>query len=298
MKKPLDYKSIGGIDLHIHSTASDGTLTPPQLIQMALDLGLQAVAITDHDTLEGVQQALEIRIPTHLRFLPGVEISTQPPEGFAINGSMHVLGYDMDVNHAPLQQALTELQQARDNRAPLIVEKLNRIGIPIDMAQVMAHVGDGSIGRPHIASALIEAGIVKDVDEAFDRYLSKGRPGYVDKYRIDYRRAFELIHQAGGVPVLAHPDLLPGGRSPRMDDLIKQLCQEGLMGVEVYYSHHPAEAVAFYLDLAKRFDLLVTGGSDFHGDLTPEVSMGTGRGDLFVPYVVYEALMSKQQSGS
>lgn len=298
MKRPLDSNHLWGIDLHIHSTASDGTCTPAEIIRMATDIGLQAIAITDHDTLEGNRQALADSIPKHLKFLTGVEISAAPPDGFQMSGSMHVLGYGVDTDYLPLQQALADLQHARDMRIPKIIERLNQSGISINMKQVMAKVGQGSAGRPHIARVLVDLGIVKNINEAFDRFLSKGQPAYVDKYRIQCRRALALIHSAGGVPVLAHPYLIPGEQTVALATLVGQLRDMGLMGIEAYYPEHSPEAVAFYVDLAQRFDLLVTGGTDFHGDLLPDIQMGRGRGGLHVPYSLYEALVSKMSIGN
>jgi 3',5'-nucleoside bisphosphate phosphatase len=291
LKKPLDSKHLGGIDLHIHSTASDGTCTPSELLQMAADSGLRAVSITDHDTLEGSRAALNCPLPDHLNFISGIEVSTQAPEGFPMNGSLHVLGYGVDVNHGPLQEALTGLQHARDMRIPQIIERLNRVGVPIRMEQVQELVGNGSPGRPHIARVMIGMGVVDNVDQAFDRFLGKGCPAYVDKYRIDCRLAFERIRQAGGIPVLAHPYLIPGGKDRDLDRLVGRLCDRGLMGIEVYYPDHPPAATAYYRELADRFGLLMTGGSDFHGELSPDIHMGCGRGDLHVPFALYEILV-------
>ncbi|MBI5064018.1 MAG: PHP domain-containing protein [Desulfatitalea sp.] len=277
----------------MHSTASDGTCTPSELIQMASGLGLKAIAITDHDTLEGSREVLRGTLPSQLLFLSGVEISTQAPDGFSMGGSLHILGYGVDVNDGPLQQALVELQQARDLRIPRIVARLNQAGVPVTMQQVMDQVGEGSPGRPHLARAMILMDVVADVNEAFDRYLSKGQPAYVDKYRIPCQRALELIRGAGGVAVLAHPYLVPNGESEALTPLVRRLCDLGLMGLEVYYPEHSPQAVAFYLDVARRFDLLVTGGTDFHGELIPEIKMGCGRGDLHVPFALYEALTAK-----
>lgn len=285
-------RPCGGIDLHTHTTASDGTCTPAELLRLAADAGLSAVSITDHDTLEGSRWACKHPLPEHMHFITGVEISTRPPDGFSLRGSLHVLGYGIDVDDDPLQEALAELQEARDRRIPEIIARLNRIGIPIGLDQVRDHVGQGTPGRPHIARVLVETGIVPDIDAAFDRYLGKGRPAYVDKYRIGSRRALDLIRQAGGIPVLAHPYLVPNAEAG-LAGLVATLRDLGLMGIEAYYSDHSPQLVAAYLALARRFDLLVTGGSDFHGELTPDIRLGSGRGDLHVPFDLYEALVSR-----
>lgn len=294
MKKPLDFRNRGGIDLHIHSTASDGTCTPSEILRMASEIGLEAISITDHDTLDGIRCAVNGSDPLYPRLLTGVEISTRAPQGFQVGGSLHILGYGVDAHDQPLQLALSELQTARDMRVPLILQRLNGIGIPLSMAHVKAQAGEGSIGRPHIARALIEMGVAADIDDVFDRLLSKGRPGYVDKYRIPCRQAIDLIKQAGGVAVLAHPYLVPGGDQPdALAALLHALCDCGLEGIETYYPQHPPEAVALCLEMARRFDLLVTGGTDFHGDLTPDIQIGRGKDDMHIPFELYELLIAR-----
>ncbi|WP_281432177.1 PHP domain-containing protein [Desulfatitalea alkaliphila] len=277
----------------MHSTASDGSCTPGQLMRMASDMGLEAIAITDHDTLQGIHDLLNGPIARRPRLLTGVEISTRAPDGFKVGGSLHILGYGVNVGDGPLQAALLELQAARDQRIPRIVKQLNAAGIPVSMDQVMAHAGTGSPGRPHVAQALIRMGLVANVDEAFDRLLSRGRPGYVDKYRVPCDRAIQCIRQAGGVAVLAHPYLVPGGdRDDTLTPLLRALCDLGLTGIEVHYPEHPPEAVALYLEMARRFDLLVTGGTDFHGELTPDIQMGRGRGGMHIPMALFETLIA------
>jgi 3',5'-nucleoside bisphosphate phosphatase len=289
----LDSSRYGGVDLHIHTTASDGTHTPREILEMAARLGLQAIAITDHDTIEGARLAAACEIPGALAFLPGVEISTQSPPHAPAGGSLHILGYGIDVDHPALQAALDDLQQARLNRTPKIVERLNRLGIGISMDRVASEVRDATAGRPHVAKVLLEMGVVASIDEAFERYLGRNRPAYVDKYRLDCPRAIELIRTAGGVPVLAHPYLVKCDLSKGLPVLLETLCDMGLMGVEAYYPKHPSGFVTELLALAKKYQLLVTGGTDFHGDLTPDIHLGCGHGDLYVPYAAYEALIAR-----
>ena len=289
----MDFSSHKGIDLHIHSTASDGTYTPAQLLHMAASAGLFAIAITDHDTLEGSRQALAAGIPAGLNLLSGVEISIQPPAEWADAGGLHILGYGIDLDHAGLNLALQGLLKARDQRIPGILDKLRQNGINISEEQVRAECGEGAPGRPHVAKAMIKAGIVKDIDEAFERFLRKSKPAYVDKYRLNCEEAFDLIRSAGGLPVLAHPYLIPDCRLGRLADLVATLCGMGLSGVEAYYPQHPPEFTQEVIDLAHEFGLLVTGGTDFHGDLTPDIELGRGRGDLHVPASVYQALVEK-----
>ncbi len=289
----MDSKPCGGIDLHIHSTASDGTYTSSEILHMAERLGLEAISITDHDTLDGSRQALACEIPSTLQFITGVEISTEPPPQCKINDSLHILGYGIDLENPPLNQALADLQIARNTRTQRIVEKLNQLGFPLTLKQVLDEVGQGSAGRPHVANVMIKAGIVTNVNEAFDRYLAKGCPAYVGKDRLECRRTFELIRAAGGVPVLAHPYLIQSRQPDAVPNLVKKLCEFGLKGLEAHYPNHTPEAVSQYLKLARRYDLLVTGGSDFHGDLIPDIQMGRGKGNLYIPYELYEALLAK-----
>ena len=258
---------------------------------MAAQAGLSAIAITDHDTLEGSRQAFAGRIPPGLELLSGVEISVQPPARWAHNGGLHVLGYGIDLQHAGLEEALVDLRQARATRIPAILDKLGDSGIHIHLDQVTAEAGDDAVpGRPHVAMAMIKAGVARDIDEAFDHYLSKGKPGYVDKYRLDCRTAFDLIRDAGGIAVLAHPCLVPDGRSGKLVELLRDLRAMGLGGVEAYYPKHSPDFTREVVRLAGQLALVVTGGTDFHGELTPEIQMGRGQGGLYVPPTIYQAL--------
>jgi predicted metal-dependent phosphoesterase TrpH len=263
---------------------------------MAARLGLEAISITDHDTLTGTRTALAGNVPEGLHFITGVEISAQPPSGYRISGSLHILGYGIDPDYSPLVEALAEMQHSRDQRIIHIVDRLNAIGIPIAMQQVLDEVGKGSAGRPHVASAMIKAGVVADVDEAFDRFLAKGCPAFVTKTRLDCARTIKLIQAAGGVPVLAHPGLIrthaQENRIKSLAPLVKRLIDMGLEGIEVYYPQHSARDVADLTDTAQRLGLLITGGSDFHGKISPEIQMGCGSGDLYVPFALFERLVS------
>ncbi len=282
---------MGGIDLHIHSLASDGSYSASEILRMAVGIGLEAIAITDHDTLEGSRSAMKAGIPQGLSFLPGVEISVQPPAQFNLGGSLHILAYGIDLNDSPMQKALDELQQARGARVPQIIERLVSIGIHISEEQVTEQLDRGGTpGRPHIAAAMVQAGFARDIDDAFDRFLGKGCPAYVDKYRLDCRRAFELIQNAGGIPVLAHPYLIKFKPQQGVHDLVDLLRSMGLMGIEAYYPRHPAQAVAEYLAIARKYDMIVTGGTDFHGDLGPDIQLGRGFGDLFIPFEIYQKI--------
>jgi predicted metal-dependent phosphoesterase TrpH len=286
----LDYKNRLGIDLHIHSTASDGSLTPAEIIDHAQRLNLAAIAITDHDSIYGSKEALRTGIPPSLKFLTGVEISAAHPPFFPGSGSFHILGYCIRLDNYAFNQTLNRLQQARKNRNPKILKRLNELGLKISLEDVNQTVANGQLGRPHIAQAMIKMGFVESMDEAFDKFLGAGKPAYVDKDRIGCEEAIKIIRGAGGVPVLAHPALLNIDDDCQLDELIQNLIKIGMRGIEVYYPEHSSEQIQHYTELADKYDLLMTGGTDFHGSITPKIEMGTGKGTLFIPYKLYEKL--------
>ena len=288
----MDYNQHVKIDLHIHSTASDGSLSPLEILTLAQKLNLGAIAITDHDTIKGSKDALALGIPPSIKFLTGVEISASPPPFFHCPGSLHILGYAINIDDPVLNHTLALLPDSRKNRNPLILELLNRMGVELTLEEVLNEVGEGQVGRPHIASLMLKKGFVQSIGEAFDNYLAKGKPAYVDKYRIDCARAIEIILDAGGIPILAHPFLLQLKNDEVLEDLIITLSKMGLKGIEVYYPEHSPERIAHYAVLANRHGLLMTGGTDFHGSITPEIKMGSGKGNLFIPYELYEKLIS------
>jgi predicted metal-dependent phosphoesterase TrpH len=190
-----------------------------------------------------------------------------------------------------LNRTLEKLQQARKNRNPAIINRLNELGISITLDEVRREAGEGQLGRPHIAQFMVKKRAVASIDEAFDRFLGTGKPAYVDKQRVECFKAIEIILAAGGVPVLAHPGLLDYKTDNQLDELIGELKKAGIQGVEVYYSGHTPDQTRRYAELAKRHDLLMTGGSDFHGAIQPEIEMGSGQGDLIVPYELFEKLV-------
>jgi predicted metal-dependent phosphoesterase TrpH len=289
----LESKPAGGIDLHIHSTASDGTLSPAEIIALAARLGLGAIAITDHDSIAGSREALLHGIPDSLGFLTGVEISAEPPPSYPGAGSIHLLGYGFRLDDPELNRALEKLQDSRRGRNPEIIARLNKLGIDIRMEEVEREAADGQPGRPHIAKLLIRKGAARSMDDAFDRYLGNGKPAYVDKFRIEFSLAIGLINAAGGTPVLAHPCLLELERSEQLDDLLQEMMSMGLKGLEVYYPLNSPEQTRQYSGLAARHRLLMTGGTDFHGDIQPEIQLGVGKGDFHVPFGLYEKLMER-----
>jgi len=292
----LDYKKYVNIDLHIHSSASDGTLSSSEILIQARKQNLGAIAITDHDSIEGSRKAICAGIPPPLKFLTGVEISTTPPPGFFCSGSFHILGYGIKLNDPVLNQTLEMLQEARRNRNPQILSRLNHLGMTLSLKEVENEVREGQIGRPHIADLMVKKGFVKSSDDAFDRYLGKDKPAYVDKFRIDCERAIEIIAKAGGISVLAHPLLLNIEQDEIMEDLIVTLKSMGLKGLEVYYPNHMPEHIDYYAVLARRHDLLMTGGSDFHGFLKPNIQMGSGKGNLNIPFELYERIVENTKN--
>ena len=294
----MDYNQHLGIDLHIHTTASDGTFTPSEIVAHAIKLKLKAIAITDHDTLAGSSEALNSGIPAALEFLTGVEISAAPPPIYPQSGSFHLLGYSIRLDDAELNQTLEKLQEARKNRNPAIISRLNELGISISLKEVRDEAGDVQLGRPHIAQMMIKMGVVSSINEAFDQFLGADKPAYVDKFRVKCSKAIDAILGAGGIPVLAHPSLLEYESENQLDDLIGQLKQMGIQGVEVYYPEHTADQTRLFAELARRHDLLLTGGTDFHGSIHPDIEMGSGKGNLSIPYELYQKLIHCKKCSS
>lgn len=287
----MDYNTRT-IDLHIHSTASDGSLDPLEILSLAKNTGLAAFALTDHDSISGVKKILAQReLLGPVQFLTGVEISAAPLKIISYSGSFHILGYGFTVDHPELNLALASQQTARKNRNPEIIQRLNALGLAITMEEVItASEENAQIGRPHIARLMVKKGFCPSIDDAFNRYLGKGKPAYVEKARIDASRAIALIRSAGGIPVLAHPGLIDKMTPEGFDLLIFELKRMGLMGLEVLYPEHSLEQTRYFRELSKKNELLITGGSDFHGAINPEIQLGKGKGDLTVPYTLFERL--------
>lgn len=283
------------VDLHVHTTASDGTLTPLQVLELAAKLRLGAVAITDHDTLDGVQAVRGHSCYPEVPFLNGVEISTAPPAGFPHKGSLHILGYGFDTANSALIAALNQAQEARRNRNPQIIQRLNALGLDITLAEVSENTNGDRVGRPHIARVLVAKGMALSIDDAFDRFLGNGQPAYIDKYRIPSLDALNLLQAAGGVAVLAHPGLLAVNAGAEFEQLLIWLKNNGLGGLEVWYPEHTPQQTRTYFQLAQRYDLVATGGTDFHGALKPEVQLGYGAGNFRVPLTAYTELQRRIQ---
>jgi predicted metal-dependent phosphoesterase TrpH len=273
--------TAGAVDLHSHTTASDGTLTPAALVREAARRGLRVLAITDHDSTEAIDPArVEARSHPPLEIVPGIEINTDGP-----SGEVHVLGYFIDHAAPWLQSWLRAARDERVARIHRIAERLATLGLPIDPGEVFALVQEGSAGRPHVAQVMVRRGHVGSVREAFDRYLGAGKPAHVSHRKVDPREACDLIHRAGGLAVLAHPGF---GRDP--EALVRALAGERLLdGVECYYAEHSAEQTATFLTLCAELNLVATGGSDFHG---PPVRAAT-LGHPPVPWAAWETLRAR-----
>jgi predicted metal-dependent phosphoesterase TrpH len=244
------------VDLHIHTTASDGKYTPAEIVRKAWEAGLNYIAICDHDSLEGIRPALAaMRACPGLLILAGVEINTDIP-----SGELHVLGYLYDYENRELQNHLVRLRDSRIERAKKMIVKLRGVGLKIDYERVEELAGGGSLGRPHIAQALLEKGYINNFREAFLKYIGRGAPAYVERDKITPVEAVQLIKKAGGIPVLAHPLT-----TENYEELIQELISAGLMGLEAYYNNYTPEQVHDILTVAARNNLITTGGSDYHG---------------------------------
>jgi predicted metal-dependent phosphoesterase TrpH len=244
------------VDLHIHSIASDGKYSPAAIVSKAEEIGLKVISITDHDSTDGVGPALRAaKAFPGLTLIPGVEISTDLPDGEA-----HILGYFIDYSSRDFQKELLRFRDSRLGRGQRMVAKLNDLGVKIDWARVQAIAGDGAIGRPHVAQAMLEKGYIKTFEEAFDKYIGHGGPAYVEREKMTPQEAVALVLRAKGIPVLAHPFTVkdPG-------TIVKSLKKAGLMGIEAYYKDNTPGATAATLKLAKKYGLIPTGGTDYHG---------------------------------
>ncbi len=267
------------IDLHTHTTASDGTLTPEELIRCAHEIGLSAVAITDHDTTDAIAIANDEAEKLGVFFIPGIEISAE----YSGNGTMHILGYFIDETNDQMIETLDFLKESRRLRNPKIIKLLNDAGISITMEEVVEEAGGGQVGRPHFAKALIKSGFASSVNDAFDKYIKKGAPYYVNKERLSPKKSMEVILSSGGIPVLAHPKTLGIPFGDDFKKLITTLMDYGLMGMECYYYSHSREEFENYIALSQKLGLLVTGGTDFHGDNKPKIKLGVAKGNMNIP---------------
>lgn len=273
------------VDLHTHSTASDGSDSPAELVRRAAEAGLTALAIADHDTLDGIEEARAAADRAGIQLIPGTELSLEWDEG-----GMHLVVLWLEPGPGPLQDRLEELRHGRDGRNERIVERLRGLGVDIDLAEVLDEAGDGSVGRPHIAEVMRRHGFVPDIKTAFDLFLAKGAPAYVDRPRLHPEEGITLARASGGVPILAHPHTLGVDGPGALDAVLERLVDAGLVGIEVLYGSYDTEERQALRAHASRHALLASGGSDYHGIYKPDVALGTGKVGLRVPLSVLDEL--------
>jgi predicted metal-dependent phosphoesterase TrpH len=279
------------IDLHVHSTASDGSDPPADIPRLAAEAGVTAVALTDHDIVDGLADAAVAAEAVGVRLVRGCELSCEVEAG-----TMHLLALFLDGDDGPLQARLAGLRDGRSGRNERIVEVLRANGMDVSLEEILEEAGGGTVGRPHIAAVLLRHGYVASIQEAFDLWLAKGRPAYADRDRLSPEEAVDLTRRSGAVAVLAHP--LSLDRTP--DDLeafVAHLAALGLDGMEVEYGRYAPDERAGLRALADRHGLCPSGGSDYHGTYKPDLSIGTGRGDLDVPDEWLDALEARRPSG-
>jgi 3',5'-nucleoside bisphosphate phosphatase len=273
------------IDLHTHSTVSDGSDPPARIPELAHAAGCRAVALTDHDRQDGVAAASARAAELGVELIAGVEISCEHP------GTMHLLVYFLDPREGPLQDELIRLQEARDTRNRRMADLMGQLGLPVTYHEIMDEAGGMGAGRPHIAKILVRKGVVGSIQEAFDVWLAKGKPAYMDKERLAPADAVRLALASGGVPVLAHPWSLESSPADT-EAIVAELASDGLRGVEAIYGRYSPEQRSAVAAIAGRHRLVVTGGSDHHGTYKPDLQVGVGRGDLNVPDFVLDDLRS------
>lgn len=266
-----DASDAGVVDLHCHSTASDGFLSPQALIAKAASVRLQAIALTDHDTVSGIDAAAAAAASGGIEFVPGIELSSNSG-----SAEIHLLGYFVDPASQSLADHLIWCQEKRIDRIVQICGKLARAGVPLSVDEVMGFAGTGSVGRPHVAQAMMARGYVTSIGEAFHRYIGMGKPGYVQRENISPAAAIAVIRNAGGAAVLAHPYA-----TPACLQLLPELIAAGLVGLEAWYGEYDTSSRQHLAGIASRHGLIATGGSDYHGDGFKE---GRGLGSVDVPY--------------
>lgn len=273
------------IDLHTHSWVSDGSEPPAEVVRLAVRAGCSAVAITDHDTTAGLAEATDVAQAVGITLVPGCEVSCRGPvpDGSTVATSAHVLVYYAGTSGTPLADELVTLRHDRRQRNLALVDRLHELGIPLRYEAVVARAAhEEGVGRPHFAAELVALGAAEDVHDAFDRWLGHGRPAYVPKARLGPADVADLARRSGGVAVLAHP-LSLGLPPAELDRYVADLADAGVVGLEAVYGRYRPDERRMLEQLAARHGLVATGGSDFHGRSTPDLAVGTGRGDLRVP---------------
>ena len=278
------------IDLHTHTTFSDGTKTPEELLHLAKEIGLEALALTDHDTCLGLNRAEACAKELNIKFIRGCELSTMSEKG-----ELHILGLWVPKDCPSLEEKLNQLRQRRTERNAKMVEKLNQIGLHLTMDEVLTCAGSGSVGRPHIAQVMVKRGYVPDTKTAFNLYIGAGCKAYVPKHVFTPEEAVQALTEVKATVCLAHP-LLHHYPPAWLEQMIKRLVDLGLDALEVWHTEHSEDAVNQALAWAKKFNLGVSGGSDYHGDRKPDVHLGIGRGNLHIPSDVLDNLEARRRS--
>lgn len=277
------------IDLHVHSNCSDGSCTPEELVELAIQNDLVAFALTDHDTVEGVERAMKAAEERHIQVIPGVELSCEYEISPSRKKEIHILGYNLDYNQPELCETLDAVAKERDDRNRKMCENLNRDGYPIDYESLMERFKNTIVTRAHFARFLLEKGAIPSIDSAFKKILAQDGPYFVMRKYLTPERGIELIKKAGGIPVLAHP-LLYKMSVTELHNLLTELKGYGLQGIEAMYSRNRGNDEAFVRKLASEYDLFITGGTDFHGANKPDLEIGRGEGNLRVPVMLLENL--------
>ncbi|NJB68713.1 hypothetical protein GGQ74_002386 [Desulfobaculum xiamenense] len=276
------------IDLHTHSTASDGTLSPTELVRHASENDVCALALTDHDTVSGLAEACDAGRQYGVEVIPGCELSVTCSTGF-----MHIVGLFLPQRPERLIRAITTLTENREHRNRHVVEKLQALGLDITYEELLAKAGDGSVGRPHMAQIIFEKGYVRSIQEAFDKYLGDKGQAYISKEKMTPEIAFGLLRDEGATIILAHPFTLRLDHEA-MYHRLKELKAMGLDGLECHYTEHTPSMTKLFEGLAYRLDLAVSGGSDFHGSVKPDVRIGVGKGNLAIPPSVLDAIKERR----
>ena len=256
-------------DLHLHSTYSDGSYKPEQLLKLARSKGLDTIAIADHDTIKGSKEAIKIKDNYDIEVIPAIEFST-----YKNKAEIHILGYYLDFTSKQLKQEVHNIFQARIKRAEKMIDKLNKQGVAISLKEIKNKIADEYMGRPHLAQEMVKKGYIDEIGEAFtDKYIGNNGQAYVSKYKLTPKKAIKIINEAQGIPVVAHPGFINNG-FPLNKENIKEMKKSGLEGIEVFHSRHSSDESAYYRSVAEELNLVITGGSDFHGDKTPEIELG------------------------
>ncbi len=273
------------IDLHTHSLKSDGSMTPTEVVEEAKRAGLAAIALSDHDTVDGVREAVEAGLRLGVEVIPAIEFSVKSKT------ETHILGYFIDIENPDLLQALKEVVDLRIERNHVTCQRLNELGFDITLEEVRALAPNNFVGRAHFARVMMDKGYISSVKEGFDKYMSVGKYAYCESQRLSAQDAIELIAKCGGISFLAHPHLtkLP---DDELKEFIKELKGYGLCGIEGYYTDYTPKMQEKYQSLAKELGLMISGGTDFHAKMKPHISIGTGLGNMKIPYSVIENMKS------